>query len=106
MFCARNECMAEAFFEGLKRAKGKIPGNKYRICRNEVYVRMDFCMKHKFCASVWRCMVQAWNCFCCFLYRLFTHPFIATPDRLLFLYYQLPWCLKHAFRMRGWKHGK
>lgn len=102
----QNECMAEAFFEGLKRAKGKIPGNKYRICRNEVYVRMDFCMKHKFCASVWRCMVQAWNCFCCFLYRLFTHPFIAAPDRLLFLYYQLPWCLKHAFRMRGWKHGK
>lgn len=81
----QNECMAEAFFEGLKRAKGKIPGNKYRICRNEVYVRMDFCMKHKFCASVWRCMVQAWNCFCCFLYRLFTHPFIAAPDRLLFL---------------------
>ena len=65
--------MAEAFFEGLKRAKGKIPGNKYRICRNEVYVRMDFCMKHKFCASVWRCMVQAVSFTVCSHIHLLLH---------------------------------
>lgn len=102
----KDECMAEAFFGGLKRAKEKIPGNKYRICRNEVYVRMDFCVKHKFSSAVLRSIMQAWNCCCCFFYRVVTHPFVITPDRLLFLYYQLPWCLKHAFRMRGRKYGK
>ena len=102
----KEERMAEAFYEGLKHAKEKIPGNKYRICRNEVYVRMDFCMKYRFCQVILHSIVQAWNWFCCFLYRLVTHPFVTAPDRLLFLYYQLPWCFRHAFGIRGWKHEK
>ncbi len=69
-----------SIFEGLKRAKRKNTGNKYGSAVMK-FMSEWISMKHKFCASVWRCMAGL-ELFHCFLYRLFTHPFIAAPDRL------------------------
>lgn len=96
--------MAQAFFEGLK--KSGQPQNKFRICRNEVYVRMDFSRETALLPKVHRVLVQLGNRFCCWSYRNITRPFTKTPDRMLFLYYQLPSCFRRMLRLGGKRYGK
>lgn len=85
--------MAQAFFEGL--LKTGQPRNKFRICRNEVYVRMDFSPKTAWLPGIYRTVVQLGNRFYCWLYRAVTRPFTHTADRMLFLYYQVPFGFRH-----------
>lgn len=95
--------MAQAFFEGLK--KSGQPGNKFRICCNEVYVRMDFSREVALLPKIHRTMVQLGNRFYCWIYREITRPFTKTPDRMLFLYYQVPSCFRRMLRLGGKRYG-
>ena len=93
----RESGMAQAFYDGLVES-GR-PKNKYRLCKNEVYVRMDFSVKVPWVERLHRCLVQTRKCFNCFLYRVVTHPFWNTVDRMLFLYFQLPSCFRRMLRL-------
>lgn len=95
--------MAQAFFEGLLKT-GK-PRNKFRISRNEVYVRMDFSGKVTWPQRMHRAVVQAVNRFYCQAYRAITRPFTDTVDRMLFLYYQLPSCFRRMLRLCCGRYG-
>lgn len=88
--------MAQAFFEGLQ--KSGQPRSKFRICCNEVYVRMDFSRKVAAIRRLQRKIVQCFNRLWCLLYRIVTHPFTDTKDRLLFLYYMMPFFFRRIFR--------
>lgn len=88
---------AEAFYEGL-RASGR-PANKFRLCQNSVYVRMDFSVEVSRLARLHRLLVQSVNWLYCQLYRIVTAPFQTTVDRMLFLYEQMPRCFRRMLRL-------
>lgn len=102
--------MAQAFFEGL--LKSGQPRNKFRICRNEVYIRMDFSRKVSLLQRIHRAVVQFVNRIYCFAYRVITRPFTNTVDRMLFLYDQLPFCFRRMMRLgcgcrgKSWKKSR
>lgn len=98
------EAMAQAFFEGLQ--KSGQPGNKYRICRNEVYVCFDFSRSVALLPRMHRAIVQCVNRIYCKLYRAVTHPFVETEDRLLFLYFQIPACFRRMFGLGKKRYRK
>lgn len=99
-----NSEAAKAFFEGLKAAG--YPKESRRIQRNRVSVTFG-----RQEGSLWegqnqsgkryRNMAQHWNRFYCRMYLFLTRPFTDTPDRLLFLYEQLPGCLKRLLSLRS-----
>lgn len=97
-----NPQLAESFYEGVRNSG--CPGNKFRICCTEVHVRMDWSDKHGFCSRLYRSFIQVQNKLCCLLYRLVTHPFVCTVDRLLFLYFLFPRCFRKMMQISV--HGK
>lgn len=50
-----------------------------------------------------RWLAQFKNRFFCRLYLIVTRPFCCTPDRLLYLYYYLPFSFRHCLRLRRYK---
>lgn len=89
--------MAQAFFEGLQKS-GR-PRNRFRICGREVYVRMEPCERYPLLRRIHRALVQFVNHIYCLLYRGVTRPFVQTADRMLFLYYQIPFCFRRMLRL-------
>lgn len=88
--------MAQAFFDGL--LKTGQPRNKFRICCNEVCVRVDFSRK---VALIWRLqrkVVQIWDRMLCWLYRAASWPFTDTVDRLIYFYYMVPFFFRRMLR--------
>lgn len=101
-FCDSRQ--AQAFYKGLEESG--IPGNRFCIRCNEVYVRMD-CGKRVHCLEkLHRVFVQLQNRFNCWLYRVVTCPFVCTVDRMLFLYYQLPFCFRHMLRLKRYRRPR
>lgn len=95
---------AQAFYQGIQNTG--VPMNKYRICCNEVYLRMDFSPKICCIRRIHRGLVQLVNCFNCWLYRAVTHPFLCTVDRMLFLYFQLPFCFRLMLRLKRYRRPR
>ncbi len=88
--------MAQAFFDGL--LKSGQSRNKFRICCNEVCVRVDFSGK---VALIWRLqrkIVQFFDRILCWLYRVVSRPFTDTVDRLMFFYYMVPFFFRRMLR--------
>lgn len=99
--------MAQAFFDGL--LKSGQSRNKFRICCNEVCVRVDFSRKVALLWRLQRKVVQIFNRLWCFLYRTASKPFTDTVDRLLFFYYMAPFFFRRMLRCgrgRGNKQKK
>lgn len=97
-FCFSTTEQAEAYYEGLIRCG--VPRNKFRICKNEVYVRLDFSPKLPILSRLHRACVQLLNRFYCWLFRFVTHPFKCTVDRMLYLYFLLPSCFRRMLRLK------
>lgn len=91
--------MAQAFFEGLQKS-GR-PRNRFRICGREVYVRMDLSAEYPLLRRLHRTLVLIGNRIWCLLYCGITRPFTQTADRMLFLYYQVPFCFRRMLRLAG-----
>lgn len=91
-FCSRE--MAEAFMEGLKQS-GKA-AEAYKIVGNSVHIHVDFEQKVTVLSKIHRMWAQFWNCCFVKLYRIVTVPFHKNADRILFLYFQLPKCMRFA----------
>lgn len=57
----------------------------------------------RFLSILIRCLAQWENYFFCRLYRMVTRPFCCTVDRLLFLYFYLPFIFRHCLRLRRYR---
>lgn len=95
---------ARAFYEALKDMG--YPRERYRIQNQTVSLMVQETEEYTGLQKWKRGLVQCRNRCFCFLYRLVTFPFRDTVDRMLFLYYQLPWCFRHMLRLHafGRKH--
>lgn len=90
--------MAQAFYTGL--VDSGVPETKYRIWRNSVYVRMDADSKQAAAGGIYRRWVQFLNHLYCWLYACVTYPFTNTVDRMLYLYFLVPYLFGRMLRFR------
>lgn len=95
-----NTDMAMAFVEGLKQADYPAGCVEW----NCIWVTVDFSREGAVKWSLWQrfCRTHSqWeNKYCAVLYRMATRPFCKTLDRILFLYYQLPICVRKLLYVR------
>lgn len=109
--CFRNREMMEAFFRGLCRA-GYSP--EWVTVQN---LSLSFTFHHPgkvhygFLTRFHRRLSQCLNRMYCRLFLWVTRPFTCTEDRILFLYYYIPFCFRKLMRLRRFhrhchrKHG-
>ncbi len=90
---------AQAFYHGLQEIG--YPENKFKIQCQTVLLVFDQSKEYTRFKRCRRSLVQCQNRIFCCLYRLITMPFTETADRMLFLYYQLPWCFRHMLRLHA-----
>lgn len=109
--CFPNEMMCDAFYEGLCRAG---------YCPEDISIQ-GLCLCFTFLVPLgehfgfltrfYRRLSQCLNQLFCKLYALVTRPFICTEDRVLYLYYYLPFIFRRLLRLRRFhrhchkKHG-
>lgn len=94
-------CFTEALF-----TTGISPDNVYRRC-----CTVSFCFDHGFeqpgCLRRLRIrLAQLLNRLSCKLYWFITRPFHCTPDKILYLYYYLPFALRRMLCIRKHKRPK
>ena len=99
-----DEGMAYAFYDALVRL-GYDPCS-LQIC--DSHICFTFQTPHvnpscSFFAKPIRFLAQWENRFYCRLYRLITRPFCHTADRLLYLYYYLPFAFRRCLRPRKYR---
>lgn len=96
--------MRNAFVEGMISA-GYDPDSIFlSLCHADV--SFGFCHPHGHFGVLRRiycCLVQHINKFFCWLFRFVTRPFTCTYDRLLLLYYHLPFAFRCMMRLRRYK---
>ena len=99
--------MRNAFVEGLVAA-GYDPDSIFlSICSTDV--SFSFGCSHErwsLLKRIYCCFVQLLNRFYCRLYRFVTRPFTCTYDRLLYLYYYLPFAFRRTICPRKFKKQK
>ena len=97
-----DENMADAFVGGL--IKAGYHRQDIRICQNTVSFTFG---KSAECFGIWqrlwRRTAQCINRFWCRIYLLVTRPFTLSIDRLLYLYYYLPFAFRKMLRIRKYK---
>lgn len=92
--------MQFAFISGLRKAG----------CAEQNFSVSGFCVtvhfgrarkvRYKLCTRFWRCFSQWKNKIFCKLYLWVTKPFQCTEDRVLCLYYLIPFAFRRLFRIR------
>lgn len=98
--------MRNAFIEGLVAAGYDVDSLCLSICHADVSFGFGCPCGHSGLLRRLYCwLVQQINRFYCWLYRVVTRPFICTYDRLLYLYYYLPFAFRCTLRLRRYKHG-
>ncbi|MDE7016889.1 MAG: DUF4474 domain-containing protein [Lachnospiraceae bacterium] len=98
--------MAEAFAEGLIRAGYNCC--EIRVCHQTVTFIFDAsCHKCGCWCRLQRRFAQFCNRFWCKVFLSVTKPFKLSVDRVLYLYYYLPFAFRKMFRIRKYKkHGR
>lgn len=100
-----NEEMQDAFVKALSE-------NNYRadsicVCGGAVLFCFSMPPRHmRFLKKLYCMYVQFKNRFCCRLYCFITSPFTCTCDKLLYLYYYLPFAFRHMLRLKRFKKAK
>lgn len=95
----RDPDAAQAFCRGLEESG--YAGRQYRFRNRRVTILLDKTKEYTGLAKWHRKAVQGLNRCYCRLYRIVTRPFTETPDRMLFLYEQLPWCFRKMMRLHS-----
>lgn len=102
--CFPDTRMRNAFVEGLISA-GYDPDSIFlSLCSTDV--SFHFVCSQQHCGifrKIYCCLIQHINKFYCWLYRFVTRPFTCTYDRLLYLYYYLPFAFRCILRLRRYK---
>lgn len=97
--------MRNAFVEGLVAAGYDVDDICLSVCHTEVSFGFDCPLRrHGVLRRLYNCLVQKSNKFCCRLYRHVTRPFTCTHDRLLYLYFYLPFAFRRMLRLRRYRH--
>ena len=98
--------MANAFVKGLLDAG--FSGQDIQQYRNRVsFVFRDSSQHNGFLRKLRIRLAQCANCFWCKVYLFISRPFCLSIDRILFLYYYLPFAFRKTLRIRKHKsHGK
>lgn len=94
--------MARAFAEGLVKAGY----DKEDIWQNDNTVSLSFMtgtMQYGFFRKLRRGLAQLSNRFCCAVYCFVTRPFQLSVDRVVYLYFYLPFVFRRLFRDRRFK---
>lgn len=98
--CFPNKQMCDAFCEGLCAAGYGMEN----ICIHGLSVSLVFGAPETensgLLTRFYRCLSQILNRMCCKLYMWVTRPFTRTDDRILYLYYSLPFIFRRLLRLR------
>lgn len=98
--CFPNKQMCDAFCEGLCAAGYGMEN----ICIHGLSVSLAFGAPETensgLLTRFYRCLSQILNRMCCKLYMWVTRPFTRTDDRILYLYYSLPFIFRRLLRLR------
>lgn len=97
--------MRNSFIDAMYEAG--YPANSIRLCMCSADVSIAFCsFRHRtsFLARWYRCYVQWKNRLFCRLYCFVTRPFDCTEDKLLYLYYYLPFAFRRMLRCKRYGH--
>lgn len=93
--------MRNAFVEGLLEAGYSTDEIYLSLCSTDVSFIFDCPHSHSGILRKLYCrLVQLFNRFYCWLYRFVTRPFECTYNRILYLYYYLPFAFRHMMRLR------
>lgn len=97
--------MLHCFLDGLSETG--LPIHCIQICGLQLHLQFGgFIEKHVSCFQrLARWWSQFTNRLYCRLYLFLTRAFCLTLDRLLYLYYLLPFCFRHTLRLRRCKKG-
>lgn len=96
--------MAEAFADGLLRADYD---KRIYLSGNQVAFTFDTGIKRKgLLRKIQALIAQACNCFWCRVYRMATRPFQMTVDRVLYLYFFLPFAFRRTFRRNRFRKSR
>lgn len=93
--------MRNAFVEGLVAAGYDVDSIFLSLCHADV--SFEFSRPYLPCGFIRKlycCLVQLINRFYCWLYRFVTRPFTCTRDRILYLYFYLPFAFRRMLRLR------
>lgn len=96
--------MAEAFADGLRRA-----GYDKKIYLSGTQVAFTFekgVNRRGLLRKIQALFAQACNRFWCRVFRLVTRPFQLTVDRVLYLYFFLPFAFRRTFRRNRFRKGR
>ena len=97
-----NREMTEAFVNGLLNAG--YCRNEISICRSTVTFDFDRSPKVRGLLRRIRIRIAQWcNRFWCRIYLFVTRPFCLSVDRILYLYYYLPFAFRKTLRIRRYK---
>lgn len=91
--------MAQEFVKGLEEAG--MTRKNYRLRGSRASVVLEETRHVCGIQKLHSLRVQVINCFFCCAYLLVTRPFTSTLDRMLFLYEQLPWCMRRMLRLHA-----
>lgn len=98
--CFPNKQMCDAFCEGLCAAGYGMEN----ICIHGLSVSLVFGAPETensgLLTRFYRCLSQILNRMCCKLYMWVTRPFTRTDDKILYLYYSLPFIFRRLLRLR------
>ncbi len=98
-----NQDMMQSFVQGLKNAGCR--RCDFRICGHTATIHfLKPCANQPKCRRHPAARFAQWkNRVFCKLYCLMTRPFTCTPDRILCLYYFLPFAFRHMLRLKTYK---
>ena len=101
----RNHTMRDAFVKGLIRT-GYAQNDIQLSCNTVLFSFKESSLeRNRF--TRWRIRLTQWvNRFWCSVYQHVTKPFSLSIDRLLYLYYFLPFCFRRILRLRRYKSKK
>lgn len=109
--CFQNREMMEAFYRGLCRAGFPPEGiTAQNFCLSFTFHHPGL-VHYGFLTRFHRRLSQCLNRMYCRLFLWITRPFTCTEDRILFLYYYIPFCFRRLMRLRRYhrrchrKHG-
>lgn len=98
----RDPAMARAFIEGLIHA-GYSPDDISVFCHTVTFTFSQPVTEPCLLDRVGNCITQSINRFWCKVYLFVTRPFCLSLDRLVYLYYYLPFIFRKMFRIRKYK---
>ncbi len=100
-----NSTMMNSFIDALSEIE--FDGSYKQVCNNTVNITFNRqIIRRSLFSRIQRRFVLMINRFYCFLFNFFTRPFKSSLDRLLFIYFYLPFAFRRTVNILKCKNGK